>query len=98
VAGGIVRGRRSTSNDAAQAIAEALYRRRLLASPDVPDELSPDEDPGVPAPRPGEPGPAAVTQAIAARLPPAKDGEILTLRPASARGDRRLRGRRRRDL
>ena len=98
VARRIVREARSTSNDAAQSIAEALYRRGLLASPDVPDELSPDEDRSVPAPPPDEPVPAAVAQAIAARLPPAKDGEILTRRRAGAPGDRRLRGRRRRDL
>src|SRR5262249_39179828 len=94
----IVREARSTSNDAAQAIAEALYRRRLLDSPDVPDELSPDEDRNVPAPQPDEPVPAAVTQAIAARLPLPRDGEILTLRRADARSAGRLRGRRRRDL
>ena len=98
VARRIVREARSTSNDAAQAIAEALYRRHLLESTDVPDELSPDEDPGVPVPRPEEPVPAALTQAIAARLPAARDGEILMRRRADGRADRRLRGRRRRDL
>jgi len=84
----------------AAALAEALFRRNLLASPDVPPELAPDEDPAVTAP-PGEPLPTpALVRAIEARLGPAAGGELLLagnrgIAPVRARV---LRGRRRRDL
>jgi hypothetical protein len=84
----------------AAALANILFRRKLLASPDVPPELSPDEDPAVTAP-PGELLPSlALVRAIEARLGPAPGGVLLLagmqgLEPGRAGV---LRGRRRRDL
>ncbi|HSB35687.1 MAG TPA: hypothetical protein VLH41_02350 [Thermoanaerobaculia bacterium] len=94
----IVREARAADNDAAPVLAEAFFRRGLIGSLDVPEELRPDEDPGVVAPPEGEPVPPSLARAIAARLPPAKDGEILTLPRRGERGRRQLRGRRVRDL
>jgi hypothetical protein len=98
----LVREADAAGDPAAPEIAETLFRRRLLASPDVPRELDPDDDRGVLAPGDGEPIPPAVVAAIEARLPPAPRGEIVKL---SMRGGgaappkaRVLRGRRRRDL
>ncbi len=81
----------------APALANSLFGRGLLVSPDVPPELSPDEDLGVTAPPDGgEPSPALV-RAIETRLGPPADGELLLL--AGWQGRRGLlRGRRRRDL
>ncbi len=86
--------------DLAGTIAATLFRRRLLASPEVPPELSPDEDPGVVAPPEGEPVSPALVRAIEARLGPAAGGEIRTLAMPPPAPDRArvLRGRRRRDL
>jgi hypothetical protein len=97
----VVREADAAQNPAAPEMAEALFRRGLLASPDVPRELDPDDDPGVLAPEDGEPIPPALAAAIAARLPPGSRGEIvkLSMRPRAAAPDARvLRGRRRRDL
>ncbi len=84
----------------AAALAKALFRRKLLASPDVPPELAPDEDPAVTAP-PGEPLPTpALVRAIETRLGPAPGGVLLLAgnRGIAPAGARVLRGRRRRDL
>ena len=84
----------------AAALARPLFARRLLASPEVPPGLSPDEDPAVTAP-PGEPLPSpALVRAIEARLGPATDGVLLLTGMAGAAPGRAgvLRGRRRRDL
>jgi hypothetical protein len=86
----------------AGALAKGLFERRLLASPQVPADLRPDDDPGVVAPPEGAPPSPDLVRAIEARLPPER-GELLLLasrygspRPAAA--PRILRGRRRRDL
>ena len=81
-------------------LAEALVARGLLSTADVGEELAPDEDRGVFAPDDGGPMPPALRAAIEARLPPARDGEIVTLasRRAELAPPRLLRGRRRRDL
>ncbi len=97
----LVREADATNNAAAPEMAEALFRRRLLASPNVPRELDPDDDRGVLAPDDGEPIPQALSGAIAARLPPGPSGEIVKLsmrRGAGTPNTRVLRGRRRRDL
>lgn len=65
----------------------------------MPDELHPDEDPGVIAPPQDATVSPALVRAIAARLPPTEGGEILTLPRGNTRGRRPLlRGRRKRDL
>jgi hypothetical protein len=97
----MVRAARAAGVEYAPRLAEDLFRRGLLESTDVPDDLRPDEDPSVPAPEPERPMPPELVRAIDRRLGPGK-GEILTL--ASAGGtasqdpERTLRGRRRRDL
>jgi hypothetical protein len=98
----LVREADAAKDAAAPAIAETFFRRRLLASPNVPRELDPDDDRGVLAPGDGEPIPPDVAAAIEARLPPGPRGEIVKLSmrrgaapPPTARV---LRGRRRRDL
>ena len=98
VARRIVREARSGDDTTASALAAALFGRNLLASPEVPAELFPDEDPGVPAPEPGDVPSPILIRAIQARLPP-EPGEILT-RGMRARAGQPgvLRGRRRRDL
>ena len=73
----------------------------MIATPNVPRELDPDEDRGVLAPEDGEPIPPALLAAITARLPPGPGGEIVKLsmrRGGAAPRTRILRGRRRRDL
>jgi hypothetical protein len=101
VARRIVREARAAGDASAGPLAEGLFRRRLLASPQVPDELQPDEDPGVAAPEEGAPMSPSLTRAIQRRLGSAPRGEIVTLAqratPRSAAG-RVLRGRRKRDL
>lgn len=87
---------------AARAVGELLVKRRLLDSPDVPAELSPDEDPGLSVPPDDATGNVALVGAIDARLPRA-DGTLLArgtrgALPEHAAGLRVLRGRRRRDL
>jgi hypothetical protein len=89
--------------DLARALVVDLFRRRLLASPEVPSDLRPDDDPGVVEPPDGAPPSPALTRAIEARLPSEGGGELLFLaarraapQPPDAR--RVLRGRRRRDL
>jgi len=97
----IVREADSASDPAAPELAEALFRRRMIATPNVPRELDPDEDRGVLAPEDGEPIPPALLAAITARLPPGPGGEIVKLsmrRGGAAPRTRILRGRRRRDL
>src|SRR5262249_28076710 len=91
----------AASDPSAPELAGALFARGLLASPEVPPELDPDEDRGVVAPPEEEPIPPPLLAAIDARLPPAPRGEIVKLsmrRSARAGGTRVLRGRRRRDL
>ena len=87
----------------ANAVAEAFFRRGLLASPQVPAELTPDPNPNVPAPEedPSAASPALV-RAIASRLGPG-EGRLLVrgargAAPERAADLRVLRGRRRRDL
>ena len=74
----IVREADAAEDPAAPELAELLFRRRLLSSPQVPRELDPDEDRGVLAPDDGEPIPPALAAAIGARLPPGPRGEIVT--------------------
>ena len=83
----------------APALAKALFQRALLASPEVPAELSPDPDPGVPAPPDGASPSPTLLRAIEARLGPAA-GEFLLLGTRGAEPGRTavMRGRRRRDL
>jgi len=89
--------------DLARTLSGDLFRRGLLASPQVPADLQPDDDPGVSAPPENEPPSPALVRAIEARLSPERGGELLFLaarqavsnRPAALRV---LRGRRRRDL
>ncbi len=99
VARRIVREAGVARDASAPALAEVLFRRGLLASAQVPDELDPDEDRGILAPEDGEPIPPILSAAIEARLPRAPRGELVRL---STRDERRaprvLRGRRRRDL
>jgi hypothetical protein len=99
VARRLVREARTTGDPSAPALAEALHRRGLLASLEVPEDLDPDEDRGVLAPEDGEPMPPALVAAIEARLPREPRGEIvpLSLRDGP-RAPRILRGRRKRDL
>jgi hypothetical protein len=86
----------------ADALASAFYRRGLLASPQVPAELSPDPDPEVPAPEGSPTASPQLVRAIASRLGPG--GGRLLVRGArgaateAAAGLRVLRGRRCRDL
>ena len=83
----------------APALARAFYDRRLIASPEVPPELSPDEDDTVPAPRPDEPPPDPLVRGIEARLGPELPGDVVSIAlPSAASPPRVLRGRRRRDL
>ena len=99
VARRLVRASRDGGGAPVPMLAESLVARGLLSSADVGEELAPDTDRGVFAPDDGGPVPPAVRAAIEARLPPPRDGEIVTL--ASGRADRAprlLRGRRRRDL
>ena len=92
--------RAGAGEELAAALANVLFRRKLLVSPDVPPELSPDEDPAVTAP-PGEqlPSPALV-RAIEARLGPGPGGVLLLAGMPGLEAGRAgvLRGRRRRDL
>jgi hypothetical protein len=84
---------------AAPGLARAFYDRRVIASPEVPPELSPDEDDAVPAPRPEEPPPDPLVRAIQARLGPELPGDVVSIAlPSSSSPPRLLRGRRRRDL
>ena len=96
----VVREARADGEELAATLADVLFRRKLLASPDVPAELAPDEDPAITAP-PGEalPSPTLV-RAIEARLGPAPGGELLLagMRGAAPGRAAVLRGRRRRDL
>lgn len=97
----MVREARAAGMEFAPRIAQDLFGRGLLESPEVSDDLRPDEDPGVPAPEPREPMPPALQRAIQARLGPDLPGEVLTLAPReedAAERARILRGRRRRDL
>jgi hypothetical protein len=83
----------------APALARLFYDRRMIATPDVPPELSPDEDGGVPAPRPNEPPPEPLVRAIQARLGPELPGDVVSIAlPSASAAPRVLRGRRRRDL
>jgi len=88
----------------ADALAAALFRRALLASPEVPAELSPDPDPDVPAPDgpTASPVPGVLVRAIESRLG-AGGGRLLVRgsrgAPEEGAADLRvLRGRRCRDL
>jgi hypothetical protein len=84
---------------AAPALARVFSDRRVIASPDVPPELSPDEDGTVPAPRPDEPPPEPLVRAIQARLGPELPGDVVSIAlPSGSAAPRLLRGRRRRDL
>jgi hypothetical protein len=99
----IVREADAASDPAAPELARSLFHRGLLASPEVPPELEPDEDRRILAPPEEDPIPPAILAAIDARLPAASrgEGEIVKLsmrRSARAAGARVLRGRRRRDL
>jgi hypothetical protein len=97
----IVREADAASDPAAKELAESLFRRGLLTTPEVPPELEPDEDRRILAPPEEEPIPPAVLAAIDERLPRAPRGEIMKLsmrRSARAAGAQVLRGRRRRDL
>ena len=103
VARQIVRGARAAGVEYASRLADDLVQRRLIASPDVGDDLRSDEDPGVRAPEEGAPMPPELVRAIDRRLGPARGGEIVTLASARREADPRdpspvLRGRRRRDL
>ncbi|MEP6995337.1 MAG: hypothetical protein ABI968_12500 [Acidobacteriota bacterium] len=101
VARQIVREARDAGMEFAPRLAQDLFRRGLLASPDVSEDLRPDEDPSVPAPEEGSPMPPALLRAIQARLPEDSGGEVLTLaarREAASEPSRILRGRRTRDL
>ncbi|HEY1249935.1 MAG TPA: hypothetical protein VGH97_02015 [Thermoanaerobaculia bacterium] len=103
VARQMVRGARAAGVEYATQLAEDLVRRRLIASPDVGDDLRSDEDPDVRAPEEGEPMTPELVRAIDRRLGPARGGEIVTLASARRHADPRepsrvLRGRRRRDL
>ena len=88
--------------DLARALAVDFFRRRLLESPEVPEDLRPDDDPAVVLPPDGATPSPALTRAIEARLPPGRGGELLFLGargsgpPSAAR--QILRGRRKRDL
>jgi hypothetical protein len=97
----IVREQRTAGDPAlAPALADAFFQRGLLASPEVPAELFPDQDPGVAAPPEGEGPSPALVRAIETRLGPARDGELLLLGTRGAEPGRTnvLRGRRRQDL
>jgi len=85
--------------DTAPRLARAFFDRRIIASPEVPPELSPDEDQEVPAPRPEEPPPEPLVRAIQARLGPELPGDVVSLTlPSATHAPRVVRGRRRRDL
>ena len=86
----------------ARTVGERLVKRGLLDGPDVPEELSPDEDPGLSVPPDDPTGNVVLARAIAARLP-REEGALLArgtrgALPEHAAGLRVLRGRRRRDL
>jgi hypothetical protein len=102
VARQMVRAARSAGVEYAPRLAQDLFRRGLLESTSVPDDLRSDEDPSVRAPDEGEPMPGELVRAIDRRLGSRPDGEILTLAtaraPESPEPTRVLRGRRRRDL
>ncbi|HTY40613.1 MAG TPA: hypothetical protein VMH79_01935 [Thermoanaerobaculia bacterium] len=102
VARRIVREAAGEDRGLAAKVGAALFRRRLLESPDVPAELSPDEDPQVPAPPEGGDGSPALVRAVAARLGPER-GALLARGTRGAPFERAaslrvFRGRRRRDL
>ena len=98
----IVREAAAQGEELATELAETFFKRRLLVSPQVPAELSPDEDPNVPEPSEDEPPPPEVVRAVEARLPP--DAGRISLfadrRPPREKSEplRVVRGRRRRDL
>ena len=98
VARRMVREARAAGDASAPAIAEALFRRGLLATPEVPSDLFPDEDRAVPAPEEGLPAPPELVQAIETRLPPGRGQILMRGARASAGTPRSLRGRRLRDL
>ena len=102
VARQIVRAARSAGVEYAPRLAEDLFRRGLLESTDVSDDLRPDEDPGVPSPELDRPMTPELIRAIDRRLGPPSGGEILTLASAGAGAPREpervVRGRRKRDL
>lgn len=103
VARQIVRGARAAGVEYAARLADDLVRRRLIASPDVGDDLRSDEDPDLRAPDEGAPMSPELVRAIDRRLGPARGGEIVTLASARSPVDPRdpprvVRGRRRRDL
>jgi hypothetical protein len=62
-------------NGIANALGSAFYRRRLLDSPQVPAELSPDPDPDVPAPE----GPSTASLVLGGRP------SVLSARPPTRR-------------
>ena len=98
VARRIVREANAAGDPSAPALAEAFFRRRVLASPEVPSDLFPDEDPAVPAPDEGAPASPELVAAIASRLGPGHGEILMRGARASAGTPRSLRGRRRRDL
>ena len=86
----------------ARTVGELLVKRRLLDSPDVPAELSPDEDPGLSVLPDDATGNVVLARAVVSRLPD-REGAVLVrgtrgAAPEAAAGLRVLRGRRRRDL
>ena len=94
----VVREARTDGEELAAALASVLFGRKLLASPEVPAELAPDEDPAITAP--GDLPSPALVRAIEARLGPAPGGELLLAGRGGLEPGRAgvLRGRRRRDL
>ena len=104
VARQMVREARSAGMEFWPRIAQDLFRRGLLSSPEVSEDLREDVDPDVRAPEEGEPMTPELVRAIDRRLGPGRGGEILTLASTSWPGAgarvpaRFLRGRRRRDL
>jgi hypothetical protein len=86
----------------AKALAAAFFRRKLLPSPEVPAELTPDPDPDVPAPKDPSTTSPGLVRAILSRLGPGK-GRVLVRGARGAASERAadlrvLRGRRCRDL
>ncbi len=98
VARRLVRAARDAGAASAPEIVRALVARRLLSTSDVGEELTPDADRAIFLPDDGGPMPAPLRAAIEARLPPARDGEIVALASRGSGRPRLLRGRRRRDL
>ncbi|HEY3203877.1 MAG TPA: hypothetical protein VGL03_09475 [Thermoanaerobaculia bacterium] len=92
--------RAAGESDLSATLAERFFQRRLLASPQVPADLFPDEEPGIMAPPEGEPPSPALLRAAERRLGPDRPGEILTLGMSVAPTSRPrvLHGRRKRDL